>query len=82
MSDELLAARLKRARHHAGVSQGVVSRALECYPQEISAYENGGTVPRNGRIVELARLYGVSPGWLLFGDTEVTMPPTGGEEAS
>lgn len=63
-----LGARLKAAREAAGLSQLDVSLRLEVDTTTISRWENDRLFGGLPRLVQLAEMYGVRPGWLAFGD--------------
>lgn len=62
--------RLAKARATAGLTQHALAAQVGCLNQDISRYERGVVVPGHGRIADLAKALGASPGWLLFGESD------------
>jgi len=57
------------AREHAGLTQRGLAAAAKCAESLISDIEgNTGRMPQIDTIEVLARVLGVSPGWLAYGD--------------
>lgn len=69
-----IAARLRAAREHAGLSQGQVARMLDYHRPTISEIEAGRRTVTAEEITIFARTYSVSPSWLLSGRPEVENP--------
>ena len=57
------------AREHANLTQRGLAAAAKCSESMISDIEgNAGRMPQIDTIEVLARVLGVSPGWLAYGD--------------
>lgn len=57
------------AREHAKLTQRGLATAAKCAESMISDVEgNAGRMPQIDTIEVLARVLGVSPGWLAFGE--------------
>lgn len=69
-----IAERLLRARQSANLSQDGASKALNVSRAAISQWETGSTTPGIRRLEEAAVAYGVSPEWLITGDTRHLFP--------
>lgn len=67
---DTLAARAKRARQHAKLTQVEASNASGVKQSDISKIERGET-QRSVGLLALARAYGVNPNWLDTGDGEM-----------
>lgn len=65
--------RLKTARNNKKLTQSDVSKNLGIDFTTISKYENNKSEPDNETLLKLAKLYNVSPNWLLTGE-ESTEP--------
>ena len=59
-----LSGRLRLAREQAGLSQGQVARMLGLHRPSVSEIEAGRRKVSADELVALARIYGVSAGWL------------------
>lgn len=70
-----LAGRIQLAREAAGLSQSELARACKVSPQAVQQWESGGGI-RQKRLEQVAKVLGVRPEVLLFGDavrkTELT----------
>lgn len=62
--------RLKLARSNKKLRQSDVSEKLGIDFTTISKYENNKSEPDNETLLKLAKLYDVSPNWLLTGEAE------------
>lgn len=60
-----LATRLRAAREQAGLSQGQVAKLLKMHRPTVSEIEAGRRRVQAEELTEFARLYQVSPAWLL-----------------
>jgi transcriptional regulator with XRE-family HTH domain len=69
--------RLQTARKRAGKTQAEVAQAFGVTPQAVSQWERGEAVPEHDKLLPLARLYGVEPGWLLGEGNDAILPPLG-----
>lgn len=56
--------RLRQARENAGLTTTAVASALYTDQSLISRYENGHVMLKIDRVVEMAKMYGVSIDWL------------------
>ena len=65
---ETIAARLKQAREHAGLSQGQVAKRLNLHRPTVSEIEAGRRRIAAEELNKFAGLYRVSIEWLLRGD--------------
>lgn len=67
-----IGSRIKQARLANGVSQARLADLLGITRSACSQWESpdGGTIPRSGRLAELADLLGVSFAWLMTGSVE------------
>lgn len=63
--DMELKERLHAARKRSDMTQAEVARALGVTPQAVSQWERGEAVPEHSKLLPLAKLYGIEPGWLL-----------------
>lgn len=63
-----IARNLARARGAAGLTQDQAAQLLDppVRPNEISRWEHGYVRPREPRLLEIAALYRVDPGWLYL----------------
>lgn len=57
--------RLKLAREQAGLSQGQVAKLLDYHRPTISEIEAGRRKVTAEELTTFAKIYGVTPGWLL-----------------
>lgn len=62
--------RLKTAREDAGLSRNRVAESVEVGTTTLQQWETGGREASIETLGKLAELYGVSPQYLIFGDTE------------
>jgi len=76
-ADASLADRLVYAREACGLSTAQVARRLGVRTNTLTGWESGAREPRSNRVVMLAGVLNVSPGWLLSGDGAA---PEGGFE--
>ncbi len=71
--------RIRKARLQAGLSQVRLAALLGVTRSACSQWElPAGTAPRRGRMIELARLLGVSYEWLATGSSADSYTPAGG----
>lgn len=67
-----LSRRFRLARDHAGLTQRALSQLAKCSESTISDVEGGnkagGRMPQIDTLEVFARVLGVSPGWLAYGD--------------
>lgn len=61
---------LKKARIDAGITQAELARRLDVTPQTVSQYERGLINPKIETLRKFADALGVTPGYLLYGDTD------------
>jgi len=66
--ERALAARLRRLRKSAGLSQEEVAAAMGQVRSVVSAIENGRRKVSGSEVRRLARIYEVDAGWLLTGE--------------
>lgn len=64
MNSKLFTERLRQARKDAGMTMMQVAFTLYTDQSVISRYENGEICPRIDRVIDFAKLYGVSMDWL------------------
>lgn len=65
-------ARLRHAREDAGLTQAEAAEKLIGYRRgSVTAWEAGHVDPNPHVVVQLARAYGTTPEWLMFGVTFV-----------
>jgi len=62
--------RLKEAREACGLSQLEVAKALGLVSSTVFRWEKTDRLPKEGDLKALARIYQVSPKWILSGDGE------------
>ena len=62
--------RLKTAMKNKNVSQSELCQLTSIPKSAMSQYVSGKFIPRQDRLMEMARLLGVEPGWLLGYDTD------------
>lgn len=62
--------RLKTAREDAGLSRNRVAESVEVGTTTLQQWETGGREASIETLGKLAELYGISPEYLIFGDTE------------
>jgi transcriptional regulator with XRE-family HTH domain len=67
-----LPVRLKSARTQAGLSQAQTALLLHTTNISISRYETGERQPSLDTLADLAEVYGVSLGWLVSGESQLT----------
>lgn len=70
MSDQpadTLGARIVEARRAADLTSSELARRMGIRHATLKAWEQGRSGPRTNRLVTLAGILGVSPGWLLAG---------------
>ena len=67
-----LAARLRWAREHAGLSQGQAAKMLGIHRPTISQIEGGQRSVKAEEIKTFAELYDVKEDWLLIGESSLT----------
>jgi len=63
-SQDTLPGRLRLAREQAGLSQGQVAKMLSLHRPSVSEIEAGRRKVSADELTALARIYGVSVGWL------------------
>ena len=64
-----LSRRFRLAREHAKLTQRGLAAVAKCAESMISDIEGGsGRMPQIDTIEALARVLGISPGWLAYGD--------------
>jgi transcriptional regulator with XRE-family HTH domain len=68
-----IAARLRRAREQAGLSQSQVAKLLHLHRPSISEAEAGRRKVSAEELAEFARIYGVSVSWLVDEEPEMTV---------
>lgn len=68
MSTGEISDRLRWARDRSGLSHRALSAKAKVSPGTISGLENGHHVPRTDVVAKLARVLGVTPCWLAYGD--------------
>lgn len=61
---------LKKARIDAGMTQAELAQRLGVTPQTVSQYERGIKNPKIETLRKFADALGVTPGYLLYGDTD------------
>ncbi len=64
--------REKAARDQRDIGQKEVAEAVGASEPSVSRWEAGIGVPRDATIQRLADYFGVTPGWLRYGDGEAT----------
>lgn len=60
--------RIAAARKLAGLNQSEVARRLGITPQAVQGWESGKSAPRGERLLQLAKLLGVTPHYLMSGE--------------
>lgn len=68
-----IAPRLIAAREAASLTRDEVARMMMMAPQVLKAIEQAKGIPTDDQATALARIYGVSVAWVLFGDA--SKPP-------
>jgi transcriptional regulator with XRE-family HTH domain len=69
----VLGPRLREARMSAGLSEDELGYKVYATARSIRGYENGIIIPNLMVVCNLAKVLGVSVGWLLDGE-EATLP--------
>lgn len=77
---ETLAARIKRARKHAGLNQTELAERVGLSQQQISSLETGAAEETTA-LVKIARVCGVNPFWLDSGEGAMLDPLVRTDEA-
>lgn len=67
-SDDTLGGRIAHAREAMGLSAAQLARRLGIKTPTLAMWESDRAEPRANRLIMLAGLLGVSPGWLLTGE--------------
>lgn len=67
MTTTTLGQRIAQARKQKGITTATLARQLGIKTSTLSSWEQDQSEPRSNRLVTLAGLLGVSPGWLLEG---------------
>lgn len=77
MKESKFCYRLRMARAHAALTHEQVVKMIpgRCSVNILEAYENGNICPSIGRVVELAKIYGVSIDWLCGTDAAKEKKP-------
>lgn len=71
MTTITLGQRIAQARHQKGFTPATLARQIGVKTGTLTSWEQDQSEPRSNRLVTLAGLLGVSPGWLLEGtDTD------------
>ena len=67
---DTLGTRLRAARTAQGLTQQALADSLHIArgAREISRYETDEIAPQDARLVALAKVLGVRPGWLRYGE--------------
>ena len=68
--------RIKQARNRQNISQSQLARMLNISTQAVQQWESNSTLPRKGRLDEIAEALGISVDWLQFGDGEISNQTT------
>ena len=68
MSNQFFSTRVKELREKAGLSMDQLAKQLGVTKSRINMWENNGTVPRMGVLVELAKFFSVTTDYLLGND--------------
>lgn len=68
MDNPTFGLRLRVARDVAGLTQTQVAAALGIASTAVARYEQDADMPRDARARDLARVVGVTVGWLRFGE--------------
>src|SRR6266853_1873813 len=68
-------ARFKSCREAAQLLQIDVAKEMGVHSSQVDAWENHGRTPTPPRVYRLAELYNVTVAYLMYGDTNVPMPP-------
>lgn len=66
-----LGSRLREARKSRGFDQKALAEAIGVHPKTVSRWENDAQPPEGEAVELLARLLGVSPTWLRYGEEGV-----------
>ena len=66
----ILADKIIELRKKSGMSQEELAEKLNVSRQSVSKWESAASIPDLNRILELSRLFGVTPDYLLKDDAE------------
>ncbi len=66
-----LGERIRQARKKAGFKQTQVAQELGCTNGAVSQWETQATIPEIGFLIGMAKMFGVSIGWLINDDEKV-----------
>jgi len=69
---EIISKRLRESRKNKGMSSYEVANITGIHPATIGAYERGERTPSIKNLILLARIYGVTPNYLLGFDIDFT----------
>ena len=65
--------RIKQARKKIGLTQTQLAQKIGITTQAVQQWEDGSTIPRIGRLTEIAQALGVPVDWLQFGEQETVV---------
>lgn len=66
--------RIAQCRKRLGMSQELLAQKMQVSRQAVTKWESGQSAPSAANLERLARLFGVSPAWLLSGEADADNP--------